>query len=143
MYAHPLGVNLYNLNNSKDNIKTVGKAIVLEGEKSCLQYATMFGFENDISVATCGSNLSAHQVKLLLDSGAKEIIIGFDKQWKVKNDEEFIRWTNKLKKINEKFKNYAIISFLFDRDDMLNYKSSPTDEGKEKFLSLFKNRIII
>lgn len=142
-YAHPLGVNLYNLNNSKDNIKTVGKAIVLEGEKSCLQYATMFGFENDISVATCGSNLSAHQVKLLLDSGAKEIIIGFDKQWKVKNDEEFIRWVNKLKKINEKFKNYAIISFLFDKDDMLNYKSSPTDEGKEKFLSLFKNRIII
>ena len=33
MYSHPLGFNLYNLNNSKDNIRRLGKAIVFEGEK--------------------------------------------------------------------------------------------------------------
>ena len=31
-YNHPLGMNLYNLNNSKDNIKTMKKAIVFESE---------------------------------------------------------------------------------------------------------------
>ena len=33
-YNHPLGMNLYNLNNSKDNIKTMGKAIIFESEVS-------------------------------------------------------------------------------------------------------------
>lgn len=143
LYSHPLGVNLYNLNNSKDNIRAIGKAIVVEGEKSCLQYASMFGLDSDITVATCGSNLSTQQVRLLLDAGAKELIIAFDKQWKEKNDEEFTAWVRKLKKINDKFKNDILVSFIFDKEDLLSYKSSPTDEGKDKFLKLYKNRIII
>ena len=32
LFTHSLGMNLYNLNNSKDNIKRMGKAIVLESE---------------------------------------------------------------------------------------------------------------
>ena len=32
LYNHPLGMNLYNLNNSKDNIKRMGKAIIFESE---------------------------------------------------------------------------------------------------------------
>ena len=143
LYSHPLGVNLYNLNNSKDNIRLFGKAIIFEGEKSCLQYATMFGNDNDISVATCGSNLSAQQVNLLKEAGAKEIIIAFDRQFKDHNSEEFNLWVKKLKKINEKFKNDILVSFIFDKNDLLAYKSSPTDEGKEKFLQLYKNKIII
>lgn len=31
-YNHPLGMNLYNLNNSRNNIKQMGKAIIFEGE---------------------------------------------------------------------------------------------------------------
>ena len=61
LYNHPLGMNLYNINNSKDNIKTIGKAIIFEGEKSSLLYQSYFGIENDISVACCGSNISAYQ----------------------------------------------------------------------------------
>lgn len=37
MYNHPLGYNLYNLNNSKNNIRIFKKAVVMEGEKSCLK----------------------------------------------------------------------------------------------------------
>ena len=59
-YNHPLGMNLYNLNNSKDNIKQFGMAICFEAEKSCLKYQSYFGIENDISVACCGSNISAY-----------------------------------------------------------------------------------
>jgi len=61
-YNHPLGMNLYNLNNSQKNIRLIKKAIVFEGEKSCLKYSSYFGIDNDISVACCGSNISAYQI---------------------------------------------------------------------------------
>lgn len=33
LYSHPLGMNLYNLNNSKNNIQKIQKAIVFEGKR--------------------------------------------------------------------------------------------------------------
>jgi len=53
-------MNLYNLNNSKKNIELIKKAIIFESEKSCLKYQSYFGIDNDISVACCGSNISAY-----------------------------------------------------------------------------------
>ena len=69
-YSHPLGMNLYGLNWAKDQISIVKKAIVLESEKSVLKYMSYFGIENNIAVACCGSNLSDHQVRMLIESGA-------------------------------------------------------------------------
>ena len=82
MYNHPLGLNLYNLNNSIENIKKIRKAIIFEGEKSCLLYQSYFGISSDISVACCGSSISSVQMALLLNTGAEEIVIAFDKQFK-------------------------------------------------------------
>lgn len=143
MYNHPLGFNLYNLNNSKDNIKIIKKVIVYEGEKSSLLYASFFGEENDISVAVCGSSLITYQVKLLLSLGVEEIIIAFDKQFKEIGDKEWERWTKKLYDIHTKYGAYVQISYLFDKKDLLDYKDSPVDKGKETFLKLFKNRIML
>ena len=142
-YSHPLGMNLYNLNNSKDNIKLFGKALVVESEKSCLQYQTYFGVENDISVACCGSNLSAYQVEMLLEAGAKEMVIGFDRQFQEVGDKEHRHLVANLKKIHAKYKNYLTVSFIFDRRKITPYKSSPTDQGRDIFLQLFKQRIIL
>lgn len=143
MYNHPLGFNLYNLNNSKNNIKIIKKVIVYEGEKSSLLYASFFGEENDISVAVCGSSLITYQVKLLLSLGVEEIIIAFDKQFKEIGDKEWERWTKKLYDIYTKYGAYVQISYLFDKKDLLDYKDSPVDKGKETFLKLFKNRIML
>ncbi len=88
MYNHALGFNLYNLNNSKDNIRIIKKAIIFEGEKSCLKYASYFGIDNDISVAVCGSSLTTYQVQLLKDLDVNEIIIAFDKQFREIGDDE-------------------------------------------------------
>lgn len=140
-YNHPLGMNLYNLNNSKDNIAKFGMAICLEGEKSALKYQSYFGFENDISVACCGSNISAYQVQLLLDCGAKEMVIAFDRQWQEKNDDEYKHWIKNLEKMNERFKNDINISIIYDRNMLTGYKDSPVDDGKEIFLQLFKERV--
>lgn len=141
MYNHPLGFSLYNLNNSKDNIKIMKKAIIFEGEKSCMIYASYFGLENDISVATCGSNLTTYQCQLLLDLGVEEIIIAFDKQFQEIGDKEWIGWTNKLKNIHKKYSREVKVSFMFDKTDLLGYKDSPIDCGQETFLKLFKERV--
>ena len=141
-YNHPLGFALYNLNNAKTAIAQLGIAIVFEGEKSTLKYASLFGAENDISVATCGSNLIQHQVDLLIQHGAKEIVIAFDRQFKERNDAEFKQWTKKLTTLHNKYSKQVKISFMFDKDgDLLDYKSSPIDHGRDTFLKLFKERV--
>ena len=142
-YNHPLGMNLYNFNNSRDNIKLAKKAIVFEGEKSCLLYQSYFGLENDISVACCGSSLSSFQVQQLMDAGAEEIIIAFDRQFKEVGDEEFKHLKRNLLKLRSKYKNYVNISFIFDKKMITGYKDSPIDCGKDIFLHLFKERIVL
>lgn len=115
MYNHPLGFNLYNLNNSKDNIRKIKKVIIFEGEKSCLKYASYFGIHNDISVAVCGSSLTNYQVQLLKSLDVDEIIIAFDKQFKEIGDNEFKGWVKKLKDINKKYSLMVQVSFMFDK----------------------------
>lgn len=143
LYNHPLGMNLYNLNHSKENIKRMEKAIVFEAEKSCLLYKSYFGVENDISVACCGSNISAYQIQMLIEAGAKEIIIAFDRQFQEIGDKEFKHLTKNFKKLHNKYKNDVMLSFIFDKHLTLSYKASPIDEGQNKFLRLFKERVIL
>lgn len=141
LYTHPLGLNLYNLNHSKDNIAQFKKAIVFESEKSTLLYRTYFDY--DISVACCGSSLSAAQIKLLMDCGAQEIIIAFDRQFKAISDNEFLRLKKHLLSIHKKYNSLVKITFIFDKKMITSYKAAPIDEGKEKFLTLFNERIVL
>ena len=143
IYRHPLGMNLYNYNNSQNNIKTMKKAIIFEGEKSCLLYQTYFGIENDISVACCGSSVSSYQMDLLLKLGVTEIIIAFDRQFEQIGNDEFHRLTKKLIKMNDKYKTVVTLSFIFDKHLYTEYKDSPIDKGKDIFLQLFKERIFL
>jgi hypothetical protein len=143
LYNHPLRLNLYNFNNSKDNIKNSKTAIVFESEKATLQYQSMFGTDNDISVAMCGSSLSDFQVKMLLDNGTRDLIVAFDRQFQEIGDEEFKHLKANIMKINHKFKNYLNLSFIFDKDKITSYKASPTDEGADKFIQLLNSRITL
>lgn len=141
LYNHPLGYTLYGLNWAKENIKIVKKAIVVEGEKSVLKYMSYFGIENTICVAACGSSLSSYQMQQLLDLGAQEIIIAFDKQYQTLGDEEYKRWVTKLGHITKKYGMNCLISFIFDTGNLLGYKDSPLDATKETFLQLFNTRL--
>lgn len=110
-------------------------------EKSCLLYQTYFGFENDISVACCGSSFSSYQAQLLIDLGVQEIIIAFDRQFQHVGDKEYFHLIKNLKKITLKYKNYVNISCIIDKKKITDYKDSPIDKGKEIFLKLFKERV--
>ena len=143
MYNHPLSLNLYNLNKSKDNIKQIKKAFLFESEKSCLLYASYFGKDKDISVACCGSAFINYQYKLLVEAGAEEICVSLDKQFQEVNDDEYKKLTKNLLNMQKKYGNKTQLSFLFDNKDLIGYKDSPIDRGPEIFLQLFKERIIL
>ena len=40
-----------------------------------------------------------------------------------------------------KYKNYVQISYILDRKKITGYKDAPVDCGKEKFLTLYKERV--
>lgn len=112
-------------------------------EKSCLMYQSYFGIDNDISVACCGSSVSSYQIKLLVEAGAQEIIIAFDRQFQTIGDAEYNHLKTNLIKIREKYGTFVNISCIFDKHMITSYKASPIDEGAEKFLTLFKGRKIL
>ena len=143
IYKHPLRYNLYNIQNSFSKIFLSKTAIVFESEKSCLMYQSYFGKENDISTAVCGFSISDYQIKLLLEAGAQEIIIAFDRQFEEIGDEHHRKLTQILTHINNKYKKYVKISFIFDKEKITSYKASPIDEGKEKFLYLLQKRVAL
>ena len=96
-------------------------------------------------MAVCGSNLTNYQVQLLKNLDVDEIVIAFDKDFEEIGDD---RWKNQitlLKNINIKYSKYIQISFLWDKENNIlsKKKSSPIDEGKEKFIELFKRRITL
>ena len=140
-YNHPLGYCLYNLNFSKENIKKARRAVVFEGEKSPFLYATYFGKENDISVATCGSSFVQYQFWLLVQLEVEEIIIAYDKQFKEKGDKEFDKLIKNFTNIAKKYGNRIKISFMFDKGNLLGYKDSPIDKGRDIFIELYRNRV--
>lgn len=143
-FNHPLAFNLYGLFQTKENINHMGKVIVCEAEKSALQIFNYCGLASALGVAVCGNSISQYQFQLLRSYGANEICIAFDADYQRVGDEDWVRLTERLQKMYEKFSPYATISFMFDRDGtLLPYKSSPTDQGKEVFMRLWRDRIFL
>lgn len=137
-YSHPLSLNLYGLNWTKDNIKRTGTCFLVESEKACMQ---MEGWDfANCSAAVCGSQFNKHALKLLMQTAhPREVVICFDKEETPPQDEYF----NKLYNIGKKYQNYADFSFIYDRDGLLDMKDSPTDKGPDVFWQLYKRRVKI
>lgn len=137
-YKHPLSLNLYGLNETKENIKKNGYVCLFEGEKSVL---LMDGFKRpNCGVAVCGSSINKFQIDILMKTCApKEFIICFDKEEEGLEDKYF----NKLKKLGEKYSNYGNFSFIYDFHNRLEMKDSPVDKGEEVFNQLLKERVKI
>lgn len=142
-YSHPLGKNLYGLNMNKNIIRKKRKIMLVEAEKSVLQCETMFPNEN-FTVALCGSNLSNYQKRMILESGAQEVIIALDKQFQGVYSKECKEWANHIRnKIASKLAPYLKVSILWDRQGLLPYKASPTDCGIDTLLKLMDDKIYI
>ena len=94
-----------------------------------------------MSVAVCGSSFINYQAWLLINQGAEEIIVCLDKQFKELGDDEYKKLIKNLTNIHKKYGKYVTISYMFDKKNLLGYKDSPIDKGKEVFLQLYKDRV--
>lgn len=135
-YTHKLSLNLYGLNYNLENIKQNKIVYLFEGEKSILQLEN-FNMPN-CGVAICGSNFNKYALNILLKNCyPDEIIICFDKEELPNEDKYFMKLFNICKKYNK----YCKFSFIYDRENLLNLKDSPTDRGEEVFRKLLQKRV--
>lgn len=141
MYNHPIALSLYGLYQNKENISRAKKCVVFESEKSVMKMESYFGSQMNIGVACSGSSLHEYQMRLLLELGVEEVIIAFDRQYKEIGDSEFNKLKSNLINIDNKYRTKVNISFAFDKENLLPYKASPIDEGKDIFMKLINNRI--
>lgn len=143
IYNHPLGRNLFGLNFNQNGINKKHKILLVEGEKSVLQADTMFG-DNNFTVALCGNSLSDYQKNIILNLNVNEVIIGLDRQFERADSDDAFKWAKHIKRqIIDKLSAYVKVSVLWDSDDLLPYKASPTDCGKEILLKLFDSKIYV
>lgn len=140
---HSLGSNLYGINVTQGKIGAVKKVILLESEKGCLQNYSYFD-EDSFALATCGSNITLTQQKLLLQYlKCEEIIIAFDREYHDPHSFEAEVYYNKLVKKVANLVPYCKVCFLLDTKDRLPYKASPTDMGKDVLLELLDEKMVI
>lgn len=141
VYKHRLMFNLYGLHLNKESIRRRGIVVIFESEKSVLKYSSFF--DENISVAVCGSSIFKPQTDILVSLGVKEAVICFDKEYVTLGTEKAEKYFDKLYKMAEKYNEYMNFSFVFDREDMLKEKDSPIDRGPEVFTELLKKRIFV
>lgn len=142
-YNHSLGLNLFGLNHNINAIQKKRKIMLVEAEKSVFQTDTMFG-EDNFTVALCGSNLTDYQKGMILMLGVREVIVALDKQYQTLDSDECKNWSQHIKdKIIDKLSPFVSVSVLWDSTNLLGYKDSPTDRGKETLLKLMENKIYV
>jgi hypothetical protein len=143
-YKHNLGEHFYGLYQNKECIKRVKKVMLVEGEKSVQQAASLFGIDNNFTLALCGSNLTKNQKDILISLGVEEVIIALDKQYMEIGTEEYNLW---IKHIKEKFIQplvpYFKVYVILDQNNLLDYKESPLDKSREVLLKLMQEKIYV
>ena len=140
IYAHQLHFNLYGIDRAKDAISKCRRAILVEGEKSCLKGYDMY--KNDsVFVAVCGSSINKYQINILTKIlNVNEIIIALDKEYDNCYSAEGKKYEQKLISMCKKYNNDANFSYIFDRQGLLDKKDAPVDKGKEIWEKLYKER---
>lgn len=141
-YSFPNSRNLYGLHMAKDAIQQTGKAIIFEGAKSVM-LAHQYGYPFSVASHTFGAHVN--HISLLLEYGAKEIILAFDRQYKeVSNDSfEWPFYEQKSQELVKQVGKYVKVSRIVDKGNLLQYKDAPIDRGKDVFESLYSKREVL
>lgn len=140
---HPLGNTFYGIYQNADAIMRNRKAIIYEGEKSVLLNHTYFP-DNDFSLATCGSSISATQIRILLKQlKVDEVILAYDKEYTDSESFQAQSYYEKLKSKVAALVPFCRVSILFDTQGYLEEKDAPCDKGKDVLLKLLDEKRII
>ncbi len=117
---------LYGLHKTIRHIKSKNLVYVLEAEKAVLQLWS-YGYKNCVSAG--GKELSQYQIEMLVRLGVN-IVLALDKDVKKEGLEE----------IAGKFPDGVPIYYIYDEENILEDKESPSD-NPVKWNSLVKNNI--
>ena len=144
---------LYGIYQNQNNIRKTRKVILFESEKSVLKYGSTYGQNNNISLATMSMNFTLQQRDLILYLGVDEVILAWDKQYRLeylkpeykntKEYKEFVQYIKKIKKVVSLLINYCNVSVIFCWDDRIDYKDAPIDKGQDIFEELLNERFLI
>jgi len=130
LYNHIKSQNIFGLNMNKKAIQKFKKVVVFEAEKSVLQVESMYGRENNFSVALSGKNISQFQTDLLLSLEIEEIAFCFDKEFDDPNSLEAQRFAQLILDRGRKFAPYIRVFTTWDTEGLLSRNESPSDRGK-------------
>ena len=117
---------LYGLYKTATYIKNKNFVFVLESEKGTLQ---LWGYGYKNCVSTGGKELSQYQIDMLIRLGVN-IIFAFDKDVTKKEIED----------IADRFPDGISIYYIYDENDLLEQKESPSDDPV-KWEKLLKNNL--
>ena len=123
---------IYGLYENTNSIKEKGYCVLFEGCKSVLQRSTM---QDNTGLSILGHYLSDKQAETIASLNLNEIVIAFDKDI----SREEIEY-NCYKLIDFGCRK---VSYIYDSDNLLNSKDSPTDKGNKIYMELFYNRIAV
>lgn len=132
--------NLYGLHKAHEAIKESGEAIIFEGGKSVM-LAHQWGIKNTVASHTFGAG--DYHINMLLNEGAKTIILGFDKQYESQDpyDTQWKQYEHRTYEFAKRIKNHCDVYRLCDRmDGKLDYKDAPVDKGEEYFKWLLAHK---
>ena len=140
---------LFGLNLNKCNIEYTQSIILTEAPKSVMQLDGIL--EHNNSVALFGMNLSRTQRDMILSLGVKNVYIALDKQYKqlVLDDneeewtEEFQQYQHNVFKIANMLREYCNVYYIYDYENLLDYKDSPSDKGAEVWNTLYDRKEVI
>lgn len=96
--------------------------------------------DNNFSVALSGHNLTRTQIEFLNTLPIDEIVIALDKDFRDGDNETKEALEELIIKKYSRLTNRFNVSIIWDTDNLLDYKDSPTDKGKDVFDKLFKER---
>ena len=111
-----------------------------------MKYGEAVGKANNNSVATFGTSFSIHHFHILKNLGVEEIVFAYDKEYTnaTMEDKEFEEFAKKMTRLHKRFnKDGVTVSFMMDRDNLLEYKDAPIDQGREVFEQLYQDRIFL
>jgi len=136
--SHPTGKFFYGFYENKHTISEKGLVIIFEGEKSVLKMETHYPQKN-LSLATLGKKITLDQLDSLLKLNLNEVVLAYDKDYKnpKERQEKIIEYEKTIKIL----KPYFSVSLIIDYGNLLKYKDSPIDQGKEVFEELIRNRV--
>ena len=117
---------IYGFAENRDFIKEKHEIILFEGCKSVL-LADTWGIHNTGAILT--SHLNVDQMKLLAKLGC-HVVFALDKDVRIRDDRHIAM-----------LKQYVNVEYLWDRDDLLEEKDSPVDQGYRVFQTLYERRL--